>query len=82
MIYFKYTQAQSAGAVEYQLHLCSGVTPPHPQQVPGYDTKQSDNALGECRDTHTARLLSLLPGPLGPEVVAPDRVLSRVKYDI
>ena len=53
------------------LHLCN--------ECPGYDTKQSDGefpvipGLWGIRNTPS---LPLLPGPLWPGVVAPDRVLS------
>ena len=70
--------AQSAGAVEYILHLCRGVRPSS-NECPGYDTKQSNSevpvmlGLWEMRSTLS---LPLLPGPLGPAMIAPDRALS------
>ena len=54
-----------------------GNTPPNERPV--YDTKQSDDelpvmlGLWEIRSTPS---LPLLPGPLWPGVVAPDRALS------
>ena len=63
--------AQSAGAVAY--------TDCHPAECPGYDTKQSDGEVSvmlgpwEMRSTPS---LPLLPGPLWPGLVAPDRALS------
>ena len=69
------------GCTIHWLHLCRGVRTPLPNECPGYDTKQSDGEvpvmLGpwEIRSTPS---LPLLPGPLWPDVVAPDRVLSMV----
>ena len=51
----------------------------------GYDTKQSDGeapvmlVLWGMRNTS---LLLLLPGPLCPRVVAPDRVLSKGRIEL
>ena len=59
-----------------RLHLCSGVR--LPQRVPGYDTKQSDGealVMLEIWGLWNILLLPSLPGPLWPEVIAPDRVL-------
>ena len=45
----------------------------------GYDTKQSEDetpALGGDLGNVEYPLLPLLPGPIWPRVVAPDRVLS------
>ena len=61
----------------HRLLLCRGASPP-PNDYPGYDTKQSDGEvtvmlkLWGMRSTPS---LPLLPGPLWPRVVAPDRVL-------
>ena len=60
------------------LHLCRGVRPP-PNECPGYDTKQSDGevlAVLELWEMRSTPSLPLLPGPLWPGVVAPDRALS------
>ena len=61
-----------------QLHLCGGVR--HPvNEYPRYDNKQSGGevpvilALWGMQSTHS---LPLLPGPLRPGIVVPDRVLS------
>ena len=46
---------------------------------PGYDTKQSDGevpAMLELWGMRSTPSLPLLPGPLWPGVVAPDRALS------
>ena len=69
--------AQSAGAVEYtNCTSAVGVTPP---PFPGYDTKQSDGeipvVLGLWGMWSTPSLL-LLPGPLWPGMVAPDKALT------
>ena len=60
--------AQSAEAVEYTDF----------NECPGYDTKQSDGevpAVLELWGMRSTPLLPLLPGPLWPGVVAPDRAL-------
>ena len=62
----------SWGCRIHRLHLCKGVRPP-PHVRPGYDTKQSD---GEVWGMQSTPSLPSFPGPLWPEVVAPDRVLS------
>ena len=62
----------------HRLHLCRGVRTPT-NECPYYDTKQSDGEvplmlrLWGMRSTPS---LPLLPGPLWPGVVAPDRALS------
>ena len=68
----------------HQLHLCRGVRPP-PNECPWYDSKQSDGheapvmlELWEMLSTS----LSLLPGPLWPGVVTPDRVLSMGQIEL
>ena len=61
------TIAQSAGAVQYT------------NKCPGYRIKQSDveiPAMMALWGMRSTPLLPLLPGPLWPGVVAPDRVLS------
>ena len=63
--------AQSAGAIEY--------TDCTPNECPGYNTKQSDGEISVMLGLWGIRStpsLPLLPGPLWPGVVAPDRVLS------
>ena len=50
-----------------------------PNECPRYDTKQSDGEVPvmlELWGMHSTPSMSLLPGPLWPEVVVPDRVLS------
>ena len=62
----------------HRLLLCRGLRLP-PDECPAYDTKQSDGEipvmlrLWGMRSTPS---LSLLPGPLWPRKVAPDRALS------
>ena len=67
------------GCTIHRQHLCRGVNPPHSNECPGYDTKQSDGdvpvILGLWRMWSTSSL-SLLSDPLWPGMVAPDRVLS------
>ena len=60
-----------------QLHFCRGKTPPN--ECPGYDAKQSDGEVPVMLwlwKMWTTPSLPLLPGPLWPGVVAPDRALS------
>ena len=55
----------------HRLLLCN-----HPHECPGYDTKQSDSevpAMLELWGMQSTPLLPLLPGPLWPGVVAPDK---------
>ena len=57
--------------------LQRGKTPPH--ECPRYDTKQSDGEVPVMLGPWgiwSALSLPLLPGPLWPGMVAPDRVLS------
>ena len=73
--------AQSAGAVEYTDCKTSvlDMTSPGYDECPGYDTKQSDAevpAMLELWGMRSTPSLPLLPGPLWPRVVAPDRALS------
>ena len=52
---------------------------PPPNECPGYDTKQSDgevSAVLELWGMRSTPSLPLLPGPLWPGVVAPDKALS------
>ena len=59
--------AQSAGAKEY-------TTPPN--ECPAYDTKQSDGEVPvmlELWGMQSILSLPLLPGPLWPGMVAPDK---------
>ena len=66
------------------LLLCSGVRP-LPNKYPGYDSKQSDGEVPvmlELWRMLSTPLLPLLPGPLWPEVVVPDRVLSMGQIEL
>ena len=71
--------AQLAGAAEYTDCTSAEGIRPSPNECPGYDTKQSDGEvpvmLGLWGIWSTPSL-PLLPGPLWPGVVAPDRALS------
>ena len=52
---------------------------------PGYGTKQSDGeapVMLELWGMHSNISLPLLPGPLWPGVVAPDRVLSMGQIEL
>ena len=70
--------AQSAEAVEYtDCTTAEGQDPP--DECPGYDTKQSDGevpAVLELWGMRSSSSLPLLPGPLWPGMVVPDRALS------
>ena len=62
----------------HRLHLCRGVGPP-PQWVSCNDTKQSDSKVSVMLGLSVMRStpsLPLLPGPLWPGVIVPDRALS------
>ena len=66
------------GCRVHRLLLCREVRLP-PNECPGYDIKQSDGEVSKMLELwgiQTTPLLPLLPGPLWPEVVALDRVLS------
>ena len=65
----------SWGCRIHWLHLCRGARLP-PYECPGYDTKQSDGevpAMLELWGMWSTPSLPLLPGPLWPGVVAPDK---------
>ena len=74
----EYTFPVGCGCKIYRLHLCRGIRPPPPHTLTDHDTKQSDVEvlvmLGfwRIRSTHS---LPLLPGPLWPGMIAPDRAL-------
>ena len=57
--------------------LQRGKLPP-PNECPGYDIKQSDDKApsSDIWEVSSSPSLQLLPGPLSPGVVAPNRVLS------
>ena len=65
---------QSAGAVEYTNCISADG-----YEYSGYDTKQSDGEVSvmlELWGMRSTPSLPLLPGPLWPGVVAPNRALS------
>ena len=73
----------SCGCRIHWLHLCIGVRPPAPNECP--DTKQSAGevpAVLELWRMRSTSLLPLLPGPLWPGVVAPDRALSMGQIEL
>ena len=62
----------------HRLHLCRGVRP-HPNEFPGYDTKNSNGEVPIMLELWGMRSISLLPSlpdPIWPGVVEPDRVRS------
>ena len=66
---------QKQGCRIHRLHLCRRVRPP-PHVCPGYDTKQSDGEVPVILGLwgiQSTLLLPLLPGPLWPGMVAPDK---------
>ena len=68
--------AQLAGIVEYI---------DSPNECPGYDTKQSDGEaliMLEIWGMQITPSLPLLPSPLWPRVVVPDRVLSMDQIEL
>ena len=66
--------AQLAGVIEY-INCTSAETPPHSLE---YDPKQFDDEAPvlEIWGMGSTPSFPLLPGPLWPRVVAPDRILS------
>ena len=63
----------------HQLHLCRGIRPSL------NDIKQSDGEAAVNMELWVMRstpLLPLLPGPLGPGLVAPDRALSMAQIEL
>ena len=63
------------GCRKHRLHLCKRGKTPTPNDCPGYDTSQSPVML-ELLGMRNTPSLQLLPGPLLPRIVAPDRALS------
>ena len=58
------------------IHLLNRI---FPNECPGYDTKQSDSEVPvmlELWGMRSTPSLPILPGPLWPGMVAPDRALS------
>ena len=75
--FYSLTRPVSWGGRILRLHLCRGVSTPHPtNQFPGYDTKQSegeDGALGNAEYPFIA---------IAPGVAALDRVLSMGQIEL
>ena len=67
-----------AGAVEYTNCISAEIYPPNSNECSRYDIKQCDGEAPalEIWGMWNTPSLPLLPGPLRPEVIAPDRVLS------
>ena len=75
---------QSAGAVEYT-DCITAEGQDSPNEYPAYDTKQFEGdapVMHELWGMQSSPLLSLIPGPLWPRVVAPDRVLSMSQIEL
>ena len=74
------TPKPSAGAVECtDCFSAEGQETPNSNECSAYDTKQSDGEVPimlELWGMRSTPSLPLLPGPLWPRVVAPERVLS------
>ena len=73
----------SWGCRVHRLLPCRGVK--KPREIPRYNTKQSDGdspVIQELWEMRNITLLPLLPGPLWPEVVTPDRVLSMGQIEL
>ena len=76
--------AQSAEAVEYT-NCISAEGKDSPNECPGYSIKQSNREAPEVMELWgmwSTPLLPLLPGPLWPRVVAPDRALSMSQKEL
>ena len=60
----------------HRQYLCKGIRPPC--ESPGYDTKSDGevSAMLEHWGMQSTPSLALLPGPLWPGMVAPNRTLS------
>ena len=66
------------GCKIHRLHLCRGIKL-HPNECSAYDTKQSngeDPVMLELWGMQSTPSLPLLPGPLWPGMIAPNRALS------
>ena len=77
--WFQVLLAQSAGAVEYTDCPSTDAEDPPPNECPGYSTKEFDGEVPvmlELRGMRSTTSLSLLPGPLWPGMVVPDRAQS------
>ena len=74
-----------AGTIEYTDNFCVEGQDPPTNQCHGYDTKQSDGGVPvmlELWGMQSIRSLPLLPGPLWPRIVVPDRVLSMDQIEL
>ena len=70
----------------HRLHLCRRVGPPPPtNECPDIDTKRSNAefpVMLELWGMWSTPSLSLLPGPLWPRMVAPDKVLCMGQIEL
>ena len=76
--------AKSAGTVEY-IDCIAAEGQDFPNECPRYDTKQSDSEVPvmlELWVMQSTPSLPLLPGPLRPGLIAPDRVLSMSQIEL
>ena len=76
--------AQSAGAGEYT-NCISAEKYPSPNECPGYDIKQSNGEVAvmlELWGMLCTPSLPSLPGPLWPQIVAPDKLLSMGQIEL
>ena len=63
--------------------FAEGKYSPPPHEYPGYDTKQSEvPVMLELWRMRSTPSLPSFPGPLWPEVVAPDTVLSMGQIEL
>ena len=74
----------SWGCRIHWLHLCKGVPPPK-KKCPGYETIHFDGEVSvmlELWGMWSKPSLPLLPGPLWPGMVAPDRAISMGQIEL
>ena len=77
--------AQLSGAVEFTNCFTSEAKTPHPNECPGYGTKQTDGefpVMLELWGMWSTHSFPLLPGSLRPRLVVPDRVLSMDQIEL
>ena len=78
--------AQSAGAAEYTDCISAEEwNLSHPNEYPGYDTRQSDGEVSVMLDVWGMRStpsLKSLPAPLWPEVEVPNRIFSMGQIEL
>ena len=80
-----YLITQSAEFVEYPDCISAKWEDPHYYECLGYDTKQFDDeapVMLELWGMQSTPSLPLLPDPLWPRVVVPDRILSMGQIEL